>query len=230
MIIKVFINDISSKKIIKNKKKVLIDIDEQSTMKELKEKLGIPDASISFDKHYKMNSKVLVSLENIIPFVIREEGIVEWDLNLEQITLQEFSNSNNINLSKGIYIEYGYVQAGGPGFLKDIYELWAAIHPCLEFLATIDGCIGLVKLIKKCFKKKVPNPHSFAEYIYKQDKWSHVILANQLQIDNERSKNILKLFGYEWNNSEKLYVISKVNKKKMIKKINKIDLFGRGGN
>lgn len=113
------------------------------------------------------------------------------------------------------------------GFFNEILEIWGFIYPYLEVIGTIGSCIGFTQWVKNFFKKKIPNPHTFTEYIYRQDKWSHVILADELDISKEEAKKILDLFGYKWNNSEKLYYITEEDKKEKIEKINSISVFGK---
>lgn len=113
------------------------------------------------------------------------------------------------------------------GFFDTIIGLWKNIYPYLEIASTIGGCAGFIEFIKNIFKKKTPNPHNFAEYIYWQNKWSHIILANELEISKDEAKTLLKLFGYTWNNSEKLYCITQEEKEEKINKINNISVFGK---
>lgn len=112
------------------------------------------------------------------------------------------------------------------GFSSTALDLWNKIYPALEIIATLGGCIGFIEYIKNIFKKKIPKPHSFADYIYRKDKWNHIILAEELNIDKDDAKTILKLFGYKWDNSEKLYVISEESKKEKIQNINNVSIFG----
>ena len=112
------------------------------------------------------------------------------------------------------------------GFFQSIAELWQNIYPAIQIMADVGGAIGFIQIIKNIFKKKIPTPHSFSEFIYKQNEWNHTILASYLNIDAEQAKNLLKGFGYEWDNSRKLYTITEEKKNDMINKINSISVFG----
>lgn len=110
------------------------------------------------------------------------------------------------------------------GIIDMAIDLWNKIYPCLEIISTIGGCIGFIDFIKNIFHKKIPRPQNFALYIYRKNKWNYNILSEELDISKDEAKTILRLFGYKWNNSEKMYTITEDKKQEKINKINNWDL------
>lgn len=92
----------------------IIEIESDSSLNDLKRAIGLEGVSVSFDKYYVMNSRELVSLEDTIPFKINKDQKIEWECSFDEVTIEEFIRTNQIDINEGIYIEYGYPQAGGP--------------------------------------------------------------------------------------------------------------------
>ncbi|EOU2024379.1 hypothetical protein C4D21_14600, partial [Clostridium perfringens] len=57
-----------------------------------------------------------------------------------------------------------------------------------------------------------------------KDKWNHYELAEYMEITPEESKNLLKGFGYKWDNSKKIY-INRNNLKEILEKFSKISIY-----
>lgn len=95
-----------------------VDIKENNSINELRRKIGLENINISFDNYYITDSKIDIFLDSIIPFKINKTNNVEWECNFDEITIEEFIKTNKIDINKGIYLEYGYPQAGGPRFFK----------------------------------------------------------------------------------------------------------------
>lgn len=116
MIIKVVAIDVVESLENKNyqPQKYTINIEKDNSLNDLKEKIGLKDINISFDKYYTMDSKILISLDGIIPFKINKNQKVEWECNFDEVTIEEFIKTNKIDINEGIQLEYAYPQAGGP--------------------------------------------------------------------------------------------------------------------
>ncbi len=110
------------------------------------------------------------------------------------------------------------------GIIDVVIDLWNKIYPCLEIISTIGGFIGFIDLIKNIFHKKIPRPQNFVLYIYRKNKWNYNILSEELDVSKDEAKAILRLFGYKWNNSEKMYTITEDKKQEKINKINNLNL------
>lgn len=80
MVIKIFATNVIDELNNKNYKpeEYTIDINGNCSLNDLKKEIGLEGISVSFDKYYVMNSKELVSLENIVPFKINRDQKVEW--------------------------------------------------------------------------------------------------------------------------------------------------------
>lgn len=199
-------------------KKYSFEVNEEDKLSVIGDKLG----DITFSKYY--NNIDLNQLMNRIPFILRENGKIEWEISIDNVTIKEFINTHKININDGIYLEYRYVQAGGPGFLLSV-SVWKKIYQVVEVVSTISGIVQFGVWIKSIFKHKVPYPQSVLCFIYKENKWNHYVLAEKLDINKEDAKKILKIFGYTWDNSKKIYYIDNKTKKKMIKKIDNINVY-----
>lgn len=200
-----------------------IEYKDEDTLEKIKR---MEYASISFNEYYNDKISILVALEDTLPFIIKNNGKVEWDVNLNTVLIKEFINTHKININDGIYLEYGYIQAGGPGLVGTLLDLWEDIYPFLEVVATIGGVAQFVIWIKNIFKNKIPHPHSVINFIYNENKWNYIILSEKINFNQEDTKNLLLALGYRWNNSQKTYCISDEIKLDKIAKINKINIFG----
>ncbi|MDD2377055.1 MAG: hypothetical protein PHD15_06750 [Clostridia bacterium] len=203
-----------------------IEYNEEDTLKNLKEALNIEYSSISFDKYYGCATAILMPLEDILPFIIRDNKKVEWEVDINTVLIKEFIDTHEIDLNEGIYLEYGYPQAGGPGLFGTILDLWVSAYLCLQIVDTLGGVAQFIEWVKNKFKNKIPHPHSVFDFIYKENKWNYIILSEKLDFDKEDVKYLLLALGYIWDNSQKLYCITEEMKIDKINKINKVNIFG----
>ena len=87
--------------------------------------------------------------------------------------------------------------------------IWNIAYPYLDQISTVLGiggaAIGFGSWIKKRFKddSKVAN---YLDLFTSKQCWTVPQFADFLGVDKEEAKHLLKGFGYEWDNTAKVYV------------------------
>lgn len=157
-----------------------------------------------------------------LPYAIRSNGEISWNVRYEDITVGEFQKTHNI-LDGKIQVITGIPQCGGPG-IKDIADIWTSLYPILDQIATMFGVIsGIVfagKWIRGLFKPETPPPAIF-DFILSRDRWNHSELAEIMELDKEDAKKLLKVFGFKWDKSSRQY-IQGPNTKEIVKKLSEV--------
>lgn len=95
--------------------------------------------------------------------------------------------------------------AGGGEYLLG---LWQSVYPYLDQIGTALGIIGTTVSFGVWIKNKFGyyyEPKQFVEKITDKEFWNAHELALKLNITNEEAKNLLKGFGYKWDNHFSLY-------------------------
>jgi len=191
-------------------------IENKTTLLAIKNLVGIPEyIGITFDSYYN-DTSCTSNFNNTLPYVVKINGKIDWNVNIDNTLISEFINTHNIDSENGIKFEYGFPQAGGSGF-KDVLEVWNQIYPFIQIMANIGGAIAFIEFVKTTFKKNIPVPHDIINYLYKREFWNHHELAKILDTSEENAKKLLITFGYKWNNSKKIYIINSNVKRKIMK-------------
>lgn len=221
MKIKIMATDVIEEFVNKDYNPLIIEMEyhpEITILKEIRDKIGAPISGITFKKYY--NTGEFRFYNNSLPYIIKKNGKIEFEPSIDDTLISEFVETHKIN-NNTIEIEYGFPQAGGPDLI-DWRNLWDIAWEAIQVISTIGGAIGLLDFIKTKFSDKKPIPHEMMECLYKREYWNHNELAEKLDIKPEEAKNILKVFGYYWDKSKKIYVIDKEKKKDIQKTIYKI--------
>ena len=124
------------------------------------------------------------------------------------ILVEDFFKTHQIQNSI-IYIETGYPLAGGLGS-NEILEMWQNIYPWLDQVATVLG-IGsaILNIVKTLIRKHIKQDHTpmdLVDLIYSRRQWNHNELAQYLETDSEKAKDMLHLFGFVYNRQIMLFV------------------------
>lgn len=207
MNIKIIITNLNSKK--SNEYNFLYD--EKTTILDLRKEFNIQEYHISLEKYYLLTySNIDITFNENLPFIINN-NIVKWNVELNTILVKDFIKTHDIN--DVIYIEYWEeLESGLGGGIDTIFEIWKyvwqQIHPIVTIAGEVGGAIGFFITIKNIFKKKIPSPHNVIEFLYKRKNWNHIDLSENLNTNPKNAKNLLKAFGYRWDNSKKLYTIT----------------------
>ena len=88
--------------------------------------------------------------------------------------------------------------------------MWESAKPVFEAVAIFCSISGIsvmmiIERICNLFKKRRQKPQTIFDIVYRKQMWNHHELAALLEIEPERAKDILKLLGYQYDNSRKLY-------------------------
>lgn len=143
-----------------------------------------------------------------IPYVIDSNGIVKWDVLFQDTKVADFVSTHKIE-NGTIIAKVGYVQAGGPGFIE-LAEIWSLIYPIIEQFVTLIGLSTIVggagKWVHSLLKKKAVPPQSYFDLIFSRQQWNHFEFAKKLEIEPDKAKQLLKIFGYKYCSSEMSYI------------------------
>ena len=192
--------------------------------------------NITFNSYYIFDFELFLN-EYKLPYIIRDENI-EWNVDINTVTLLDFMRTHDIALSDGITIEIGYPMAGGRGDMLDVVEIWVNAWPIIKefapyviasvgFLSSSISLIQWINNLKNKKKNDIPYPYHFFDYIYRRTIWNHYELARYLDISAEDAKYWLNALLYQWDNSIKAYVVSEDDKNKVMNMINRVDRYPR---
>lgn len=97
----------------------------------------------------------------------------------------------------------------GPG-LCDLEQMWESALQVLGTIAVFCSVSGyslkdFIHWFCKLFQKRKKKPHTVFDIIYSRPMWNHHELASLLDIETDRAKGMLKVFGYRYDNSKKIY-------------------------
>ena len=209
---------------IKEMEEVSLDVENNTTLNDVP--IGIFDLS----EYYNLSSPFAFNVLEL-PYIIKKRNGIEyvcWNVSYREATINDFIYTHNIK-ENIIVAKTGYPQAGGPGFL-DFQQIWQSIYPVIEQFVNICGFVGIVagagKWIHSLLNKKDVPPQSYFDLIFSREHWNHIDLAQLLEIDNEKSKLLLKLFGYEYNHSKMMFSQQPISLdlKEKLSKINVSDI------
>lgn len=201
-----------------------LNIDDNTTIKQIFDSVSLPLADLS--EYYNL-SGVFTFNSCYLPYIINSNNKVEWDISYENSKVIDFLNTHEIEVVKATY---GYPQAGGPGF-KDITEIWNLIYPIVDTFVTVYGfgeiISGAGKWLYSLFNKKNEClcPQAHFDFLFSKEKWNHHELATYLDISADKAKELLRLFGYQYDKSKCLYVQQpqSLELKERLSKINVLD-------
>lgn len=208
-----------------SEKIIYISCYENSTLSDIQNEVCTKYGFISFQRYYNNQIYFYYYITNDkIPYILsKESNKLFWDIDLTNSLISDFIYTHGIDIETGMTVEYGFPQCGGIG-LDSAIKMWSVIYPILEVVATFGGVIGFVQWIFSIFKKNIPYPDAIMHYIYNQNSWNIYILSDLLKMTKEDTIILLKLLGYKWNNSKKLYLITEGMKKDKIKKLKEINI------
>jgi len=200
------------------------NIDDNTTLQELFDRAEQSLADLS--EYYYLSGPFSFN-STYLPFIINAGGKVEWNVRYKDAKVKDFITTHKIK-DKIIISKIGYPQAGGPGF-KEFIQLWNLIYPIFDQFVTVVGLGAIIinagKWVHSLFAKKNIPPQSHFDLIYSRENWNHFELAELLGISKEDAKQLLKLFGYSYDNSKTLYVQQPISLqlREKLSKINVLD-------
>lgn len=185
--------------------KTAVRLNEDATISELLSAIGAGTAE--FPKYYPFSSKLLFG-EPLLPFVF-SEGRILYDVPFEQAKVSDFISTMDLS-DQAIEITIGIPLAGGPE-LCDLEQMWESALQVLGTIAVFCSVSGyslkdLICWFCNLFQKRKKKPHTVFDIIYSRPMWNHHDLASLLDIEPDRAKDMLKVFGYRYDNRKKLYV------------------------
>ena len=219
MKLKVIATDVVEQCVNKDYEPLIIEMEyneDTDSLGKIRDKIGAAISGISFEQYY--NDGMFRFLDNTLPYIIKNNGKIEFVPNIDNTLISEFISTHQIS-SDIIRVEYGFPQVGGPGEI-DWELLWNTVWNAIEMFSTIGGMVGFVDFIKNKFFDKKPKPNEFIEYLYKRDCWNHNELAQIFDINQEQAKYMLKGFGYVWDKNKKMYTIAQDTKNNIRQNIN----------
>ena len=142
-----------------------------------------------------------------MPFVI-SGGHILYDVPFEEAKVTDFIATMGLE-DHEIEITTGIPWAGGPGFC-DLGQMWESALQILGTIAVFCSVSGYslkdsIHWLCDLFQKRKKKPHTVFDIIYSRPMWNHHELASLLDIEPDRAKDLLKVFGYQYDNSKMLY-------------------------
>lgn len=184
--------------------KTAVSLNEDATISELLSAIGAGTAE--FPKYYPFSSRLLFG-EPRLPFVI-SGGHILYDVPFEEAKVTDFIATMGLE-DQAIDITTGIPWAGGPGFC-DLGQMWESALQVLGTIAVFCSVSGYslkdsIHWLCNLFQKRKKKPNTVFDIIYSRPMWNHHELAFLLDIEPDRAKDLLKVFGYQYDNSKKLY-------------------------
>lgn len=213
---------ICANNIVKNKiEEYVFQFDENTTILDMKEKLNIENNAIEFPK-YNAGPMRTCLFEGVFPYIERK-GRIYCDVNINDVKIVELLNT--MKITDVIEFDYNFDGIGGGHIIVQIIEnvikaagVFSNLKDVYDFASYIERKISKKGLTNNRYLKK-HNVFSIESFIFSELSWNHFILAEKLDISPEKAKLLLKVFGYNWDNSKKLFYITKENKEKQMKTI-----------
>ncbi len=178
---------------------------DESTMQDVLDYIGnpIPD----FEVYYPLCYQWFLNSDYALPFVFKNNRMV-YDALFSETRVTTFLKTHCIE-NGTIQINTGYPQAGGVDF--DLVLLWDYLSPFLNNLAssTLSAfvCAGIKAVFDKFKKEKIP-PQVFIDAVFSRQKWNPFELAEYLGVGITEAKNLLQMYQYEYDKTQRVYVQS----------------------
>lgn len=182
----------------------IVEIDENATLENLICELECGWADLS--EYYEF-SGVLTWNTDVLPYAIVGYKIV-YDVPFSETKVSDFIKTHSIK-NETFYITVGYPWAGGPGFIT-LLEMWDNAYPVLEQIAVLltlgIAAKDVIKWFCHIFKKREQTPQVCFDIIFSRNQWNHFELAGLLDVPEEKAKELLKLFGYQYDRVQMQYI------------------------
>lgn len=198
------------------------DFDGNTTIFDLLDNDGVSLVDLS---HYYKVSGDFYFEQGIFPYIIDCNGKIRWNSTYSETKVIEFLKTHKIE-NNYIEAKIWFPLAGGPGAM-DLIDIWKLVYPVLEEFVT---CYGLISIagkgycwIKSLFKTDIVPPHTYFDLIYSRSLWNHFELAETLDIDSAKAKEMLKVLGYEYDR-KKLMFVQQPSSHVLREKISKINI------
>lgn len=184
--------------------KTTVSLNDDTTISELLSAIGVGTAE--FPMYYPF-SRSLQFGDPFLPFLI-SGGHILYDDPFEEAKVKDFIVTMDLP-DQEIEIAIGIPWVGGPG-LCDIELMWESALQVLGTIAVICSVSGYsmkdsIHWFCNLFQKRKKKPHTVFDIIYSRPMWNHYEIASLLDIELDRAKDLLKVFGYQYDNSKKLY-------------------------
>lgn len=186
----------------------IVTVTDNITVQELLDRIGSGWADLS--DYYPMSGAFTWN-EPLLPYLF-VEGKVSYNVGFENAKVKDFLYTHNIS-DHTIRITTGYPWAGGPGVLT-LAQLWEDIYPVLEVIAVIATISGfslkdLFCRLRTHFMKIKQPPQTCFDIVFSRSRWNAFELAELLDIEPARAKELLKLFDYQYDKSQMQYIQGK---------------------
>ena len=197
-------------------RQVTVTLNDEASISEL---LNAADCGIGDFSEYYAFSSMLSRIDASLPFLI-SDGQLLYDVPFNQAKVVDFVKTFGLD-GKVIELDTGYPMAGGPG-LVSLKQIWESAKPILEGIAIFCSIGGLsvpelIKWFCTLFQKRERTPHTCFDIIYSRTMWNHHELASLLEIEVDRTKKLLQVFGFEYDQQKGIYVqsenVEEINKK-----------------
>ena len=185
-------------------KKVII-LDDDATIQQLLNAVGCMNADLS---HYYPFSGVFTWNDPLLPYLFTD-GKAIYFVPFEKAKVKDFLHTHNIS-DDTIHITTDYPWAGGPGFLP-LEEIWESVFPILTIIATFVTISGfslrdLFCYLQNHFLPEQQPPQTCFDIIFSRKRWNSSELAELLDLEQERAKELLKAFGYLYVPKQQQYI------------------------
>lgn len=183
----------------------IVEANDNMTIQELLDEANTGWADLS---DYYPLSGVFAWNDAVLPYLFTD-GKVSYDIAFENAKVKDFLSTHNI-CDNTIRVTTGYPWAGGPGFLE-LVQIWDNIYPYLEAIAVLVTITGvslkeLYSYLRKRFLKKEQPPQTCFDIVFSRRYWNASELAELLDIEQERAKELLKLLDYSYDRTQMQYI------------------------
>lgn len=183
----------------------VIVLDDKATIQQLLDAAGCIHADLS---HYYPFSGAFTWNDPFLPYLFTG-GKVIYFVSFEDAQVKDFLYTHSI-ADNTIRVTTGYPWAGGPGFLP-LEQIWENAFHVLNTIAvfvTISGFSlkDLFCYLRDRFLPIQQPPQSCFDIVFSRQKWNSSELAKLLDIEHERAKELLKVFGYQYSRKQQQYI------------------------
>lgn len=182
----------------------IVETGENTTVESLIRELECGWADLS--EYYEFSGRLTWNTD-VLPYAIVGDKIV-YDIPFSDAKVFDFIKTHDIK-NETVNITVGYPWAGGPGFIT-LVEMWDNAYPILEQIAVLltlgVATKDVIKWFCHIFKKREQAPQVCFDIIFSRKQWNHFELAGLLDVPEEKAKELLKLFGYQYDRVQMQYI------------------------